>query len=129
MKGIKWLVETQILSRLKCVKESIEKQGMTDYLDGVRETLEIMLGKAREVENEVEMLNQAKHSAAMKSNWYRVRYERYREVLKIIATTSIDEASINLAEKVLYKEFNVIDDEPCHYCNSIKNIHISKSKT
>ena len=56
----------------------------------------------------------------LEKNWYKVRYERYREVLKIIAATSIDTTSMDLAEKVLYKEFNVIDDEPCDYCNSIK---------
>ena len=42
---------------------------------------------------------------------------RYREVLEIISVTSIDVTSINLANTVLYKEFNI---EPCHYCNSIK---------
>lgn len=54
-------------------------------------------------------------------NWYRIRFERYREVLKIIATTSIDNVSVDLANKTLYKEFNVVENEPCKYCRSIDN--------
>jgi len=52
------------------------------------------------------------NNEVLEKNWYKVRYERYRDVLKIIATTSIDTTSIDLANKVLYKEFNVIDDCP-----------------
>lgn len=120
MKDIKWLIETQILTRLKCVNIAIKKQGMNDYLDGVQETLEIMLEKSQEVDNEVDNINKAKHMIAQQANWYRIRFERYREVLKIIAATSIDTTSIDLAERALYKEFNVIDDEPCDYCKSIE---------
>ena len=75
--------------------------------------------KVDEQEKEIDELNQAKHLACKKSEYYRKIQERYHNVLHIIKTTSIDKATVDLAEKTLYTGFEG-DYIPCNYCKSIE---------
>ena len=71
--------------------------------------------KVDEQEKEIDELNQAKHLACKKSEYYRKIQERYHDVLHIIKTKTLDEKTKDLVEKTLYAEYEG-DYVPCEYC-------------
>ena len=97
--------------------DELYKNGKTSHTRKL--LIEWLSDKVDEQEKEIDELNQAKHLACKKSEYYRKIQERYHDVLHIIKTTSIDKATVDLAEKTLYTGFEG-DYIPCNYCESIE---------
>ena len=81
--------------------------------------IEWLSDKVDEQEKEIDELNQAKHLACKKSEYYRKIQEKYRDVLHIIKTKTLDEKTKDLVEKTLYAGYEG-DYVPCEYCKSIE---------
>ena len=91
--------------------DELSKNGKTGHTRKL--LIEWLSDKVDEQEKEIDELNQAKHLACKKSEYYRKIQERYHNVLQIIKTTSIDKATVDLAEKTLYTGFEG-DYIPCN---------------
>ncbi len=76
--------------------------------------------KVDEQEKEIDELNQAKHLACKKSEYYRKIQEKYHDVLHIIKTKTLDEKTKDLVEKTLYAGYEGDYVLPCEYCKSIE---------
>lgn len=96
--------------------DELYKNGKTGHTRKL--LIEWLSDKVDEQEKEIEELNQAKHLACKKSEYYRKIQERYHEVLHIIKSTSIDTTATDLIEKALYLGESG-DYIPCDYCRNI----------
>ena len=97
--------------------DELYKNGKTGHTRKL--LIEWLSDKVDEQEKEIEELNQAKHLACKKSEYYRKIQERYHEVLHIIKSTSIDATATDLIEKALYLGESG-DYIPCNYCENIE---------
>ena len=97
--------------------DELYKNGKTGHTRKL--LIEWLSDKVDEQEKEIEELNQAKHLACKKSEYYRKIQERYHGVLHSIKNTTEDKVTKDWAEMALYTGFES-DYIPCNYCESIE---------
>lgn len=98
--------------------DELYKNGKTGHTGKL--LIEWLSNKVDEQEKEIEELNQAKHLACKKSEYYRKIQERYNDALHIIKTVSIDETIVDFVKKTLFErtkeQISGLVQESCQNC-------------